>query len=94
MVVTNNGTTAINGWTVTWTFPGDQKISNGWSATISQSGSAVTATNPSYAATIAPGGTASFGFTATYQSSNANPPRSLRLRGDDHDETESGSRPR
>ena len=73
VVVTNSGTAAINGWTVAWTFPGDQKISNGWNATVSQSGSAVTATNPSYATTIAPGGTASFGFTATYQSGNASP---------------------
>ncbi|HJP76429.1 MAG TPA: cellulase family glycosylhydrolase [Pseudonocardiaceae bacterium] len=73
VVVTNSGSTVLNGWTVGWTFPGDQKIGNAWSATVSQSGAAVTATNPSYASTIAPGGTASFGFTATYQTSNANP---------------------
>jgi endoglucanase len=73
VVVTNTGSAPINGWTVSWTFPGDQKIGNAWSATVTQSGAAVTATNPSYATTIAPGGTASFGFTATYTGSNANP---------------------
>jgi endoglucanase len=73
VVVTNSGTAPLNGWTVSWTFPGDQKIGNAWNATVTQSGAAVTATNPSYATTIAPGAAASFGFTATYQSSNANP---------------------
>ena len=71
--MTNSGTAPLNGWTVSWTFPGDQKIGNAWNATVTQSGAAVTATNPSYATTIAPGAAASFGFTATYQSSNANP---------------------
>ena len=73
VVVTDTGTAAINGWTVRWSFPGDQQISNAWDATVSQSGPAVTAVNAGYDATIAPSGTASFGFTATYQASNAAP---------------------
>ena len=39
LTVTNNGTAAITGWTVTWTYAGNQKLSSGWSGTWSQSGS-------------------------------------------------------
>ncbi len=73
VVITNTGAAAINGWTVKWTFPGDQKITNAWSASTSQSGASVTATNASYNGTIAPGGNVSFGFQGTWTSSDAAP---------------------
>lgn len=73
VVLTNTGSAAVNGWTLQWTFPGDQQISNAWNATVSQSGEQVTARNASYNAVIAPSGTASVGFTATFQASNATP---------------------
>jgi len=56
--VTINNTmssTAINNWTLTFIFPGDQKITNAWNATVSQSGENVSATNESYNATIPAG---------------------------------------
>ena len=40
---------------------------------VTQSGSAVTATNASYNAAIAPGGNAQFGFQGTWASNDANP---------------------
>jgi glycosyl hydrolase family 59/cellulose binding protein with CBM2 domain/putative Ig domain-containing protein/glycosyl hydrolase family 59 (putative galactocerebrosidase) len=73
LTVTNTGTTTVNGWTVTWSFPGDQKITNAWNANVTQSGSAVTATNASYNATIAPGGNAQFGFQGTWNSNDTSP---------------------
>ncbi|HEU5425387.1 MAG TPA: cellulose-binding domain-containing protein [Actinocrinis sp.] len=73
VTVTNTGTTAINGWTLKFTFPGDQKVTNAWNATVTQSGSAVTATNASYNAAIAPGGNAQFGFQGTWTSNDTNP---------------------
>ena len=32
VVLTNTGTAPISGWTLTWTFPGDQQISSMWTA--------------------------------------------------------------
>jgi hypothetical protein len=69
----NTGTSAINGWTLKFTFPGDQKITNAWNGTETQSGENVTITNASYNGTIAPGGNTSLGFQGTWTSSDAAP---------------------
>jgi hypothetical protein len=73
LTVTNTGTSTINGWTLTFSFPGDQKVTNAWNATVTQTGSAVTATNLSYNATIAPGGNVQFGFQGTWTSNDTSP---------------------
>jgi hypothetical protein len=73
VVITNNGSSTINGWKLTYTFPGDQKITDAWNATTTQSGEAVTAANESYNATISPGGNTSFGFQGTWTNSDAAP---------------------
>jgi cellulase/cellobiase CelA1 len=73
ITIANNGATAINGWTLTFTFPGDQKITNPWNASVTQSGENVTATNLGYNSTIAPGGSQSFGFQGTWTASDASP---------------------
>jgi hypothetical protein len=64
-VTVTAGPTAISGWTVGWTLPGDQKISQIWNATDTQTCQAVTATNMPYNATLAAGASTTFGFTAT-----------------------------
>ena len=38
VTIKNNTATAVNGWTLGWTFPGNQTITNMWSATYTQSG--------------------------------------------------------
>ncbi|MFC5765742.1 glycoside hydrolase family 9 protein, partial [Actinacidiphila bryophytorum] len=73
VLVTNTGSTALNGWTLTFTFGGDQKIGNGWNGTFAQSGQKVTVTNPSYSPSLPPSGTIDPAFTATYSASNAAP---------------------
>lgn len=73
VTITNTGSSAINGWTLAFAFPGDQKIINAWNATIAQSGPSVTATNAGYNATIAPAGSASFGFQGTWTADDASP---------------------
>jgi hypothetical protein len=73
LTVTNTGTTAINGWTLAWSFPGDQKVTNAWNATVNQAGSAASAANLSYNAAIAPGGNVQFGFQGTWTSNDTNP---------------------
>ncbi len=80
ITITNTGTSAINGWTLVFTFPGDQKITNGWNGTISQNGETVTITNMGYNATIAAGGSTSLGFQGTWTTSDA-PPTSFTVNG-------------
>ena len=80
VTVNNTGSTTINGWVVTYAFPGDQQITNAWNATVTQSGANVTATNASFNATIAPGGNASFGFQGTW-TNNDSPPTAFRVNG-------------
>jgi hypothetical protein len=80
LTVTNTGGQPINGWTLTWTFPGDQKVTNAWNATVTQTAAAATATNMSYNAAIAPGGNTQFGFQGTW-ASNDTSPASFALNG-------------
>ncbi len=71
--VTNTGTTSLNGWTLTWTFGGDQHIANAWNATVTQSGQQVTAHDAGWNAALPSGGSVDIGLTATYGASNAAP---------------------
>ena len=73
VTLTNNSTTAVNGWSLTWTFPGNQAITNLWNGNLTQSGQSVKVTSMSYNATIPAGGSVSFGFQATYSGSNPTP---------------------
>lgn len=74
VTLTNTGTSAINGWTVGWTFSGNQQITSAWNAVVTQSGQSVTARDMGYNATIAPSGSTGFGFQGTYSGANASPP--------------------
>ena len=81
VVITNNGAAAINGWTLTWTFPGNQVITNLWNGTFTQSGASITVKNMSYNAVIgASGGSVTFGFNAKYSGADVKPP-SFALNG-------------
>lgn len=73
VTIANTGTTAVNGWTLRFTFPGNQRVSQGWSATWTQApGSAdVSAVNMDYNRAIAPGGSVNIGFNGTYSGTNA-----------------------
>ncbi|HEY3839396.1 MAG TPA: cellulose binding domain-containing protein [Bryobacteraceae bacterium] len=73
--ITNNGSTPINGWTVQWTWSGNQQLSGGaWNANSTQNGQNVTLTNQSYNAGIAAGATLTgIGFNANYSGSNTAP---------------------
>ena len=74
VTINNTSTSAINGWTLKFTFPGDQKITSSWNTgSNSQSGAAVTLTNASYNGAIAAGGNTSIGFQGTWTSSDAAP---------------------
>ncbi|MFG3086565.1 glycoside hydrolase family 6 protein [Streptomyces antibioticus] len=72
-VTVTNLSAAKTSWSVKWAYAGNQQITNGWNARISQSGTAVTAANESYNGTLANGGSVSFGFQASYSGGNALP---------------------
>ena len=73
VTIANNGSSAINGWTLAFTFPGDQKITSAWNGVASQSGENVTITNESYNALIPTAGSTSLGFQGTWSASDAVP---------------------
>jgi mannan endo-1,4-beta-mannosidase len=63
--IQNTGTAPINGWSLTWTFPGSQQIASLWNGTATQSSAAVTVTSMNYNGTIAAGSSYNdVGFTA------------------------------
>jgi O-glycosyl hydrolase len=73
VTIANTGSAAINGWTLAFTFPGDQHITNAWNGTPSQSGENVTITNASYNGSIPAGSSTAIGFQGTWTNSDAVP---------------------
>ena len=74
IAITNTGPGSINGWKVSWTWPGTQQTTQSWNATYVQTGNSVTLTNLSYNPTIAAGAVqSSVGFLGTYTGSNPAP---------------------
>ncbi|GAA3501698.1 cellulase family glycosylhydrolase [Streptomyces prasinosporus] len=73
VTVRNTGGSAVNGWTLRWTFPGDQRITNLWGGTPTQSGAEVSVTAASYTATIPASGSVTLGFTASRSGANPGP---------------------
>ncbi|MDB1087583.1 cellulase family glycosylhydrolase [Streptomyces sp. ACA25] len=73
VTIRNTGSTAIDDWTLGWTFTDGQTISNMWGGTASQTGSSVTVQAASYTSAIPAGGSVSVGFTGTHTGSNSVP---------------------
>ncbi len=73
LTVTDNGTAAITGWTVTWTYSGNQQLSSGWSGTWSQSGETVTVANASWNGSLSAGQSTTAGANFTYSGTNTAP---------------------
>ncbi|MGW5201474.1 glycoside hydrolase family 48 protein [Streptomyces spiralis] len=73
LTITNRGTDAINGWTLTYAYSGNQKLSNGWNGSWSQSGQSVTVKNASYNGTIAAGAAVNTGGQFSYSGTNTAP---------------------
>ncbi|MFR9778876.1 GH12 family glycosyl hydrolase domain-containing protein [Micromonospora sp. MS34] len=71
--ITNTGSGTINGWTLTYNLPLGQTVTSAWNATVTQSGSAVTAKNLSYNGTLAPGASTSFGYQGTLSGAYSSP---------------------
>ena len=73
LTLTNRGTDAIDGWTLTYDYAGNQRLANGWNGTWSQSGRTVTVRDAGYNARIAAGDAVTTGAQFTYSGSNDAP---------------------
>jgi len=73
VVIANTGTTALSNWSLTFTFPGDQKVTSNFNGGFSQAGENVTLTNASYNGAIAPGSRITDGFQGSWTSNDTNP---------------------
>ncbi|MHB9757817.1 glycoside hydrolase family 48 protein [Streptomyces sp. BYX5S] len=73
LTITNRGSAAIDGWTLTYAYTGDQKLSNGWNGTWSQSGKNITVKDAGYNGKIAAGAATSTGAQFSYSGSNSAP---------------------
>ncbi|MBO0900306.1 glycoside hydrolase family 6 protein [Cellulomonas sp. zg-ZUI222] len=71
--VTNRSSSALSGWNLKFTFANGQQVQQGWSATWSQSGSTVTATNAAWNGTLAAGGSVDIGFNGSHSGTNTAP---------------------
>ncbi|MEV6299150.1 cellulose binding domain-containing protein [Actinoplanes sp. NPDC051861] len=79
VTLTNLGD-AVTGWTLGWTLAAGQGVTQAWNATVSVSGTAVTAKNVGYNGSVATGGSVTFGFNGTWSGSNP-VPSSFTLNG-------------
>ena len=68
------GSSAITGWRVTWTFANGQTITQAWGATITASGSSITAQNVSYNGSLGASASTNFGFIGTWNNSSNSVP--------------------
>ncbi|MFK3985185.1 cellulose binding domain-containing protein [Micromonospora sp. NPDC050397] len=73
VTIRNGGTGTLAGWTATWSFGAGQQVSQSWNATLTQTGTNVSARNVGWNGNLAPGGTATFGFLANWNGSNPVP---------------------
>lgn len=73
--IQNTGKTAIYPWTLSWTFPGNQKITNTWNVNESLSGENVSLSSTANWESIPAGGTlySAVGFNGSFTGTNATP---------------------
>ncbi|AXI79030.1 glycoside hydrolase family 48 protein [Peterkaempfera bronchialis] len=73
LTITNRGTAAINGWTLGYSYAGNQTLQSGWNGVWSQSGKAVTVKDAGWNAAIPAGGNTTTSANFNYSGTNAKP---------------------
>ncbi|MFI7541983.1 glycoside hydrolase family 3 N-terminal domain-containing protein [Actinoplanes sp. NPDC049599] len=73
VALTNTGTAAVGAWSLQWSYTAGQQITQAWSARVTQSGAAVTATGETWSPSLAAGATVTFGFNAGRGATNPRP---------------------
>jgi cellulase/cellobiase CelA1 len=71
--ITNNGTSAINGWNVSWSYSDGTKLTNSWNATVTGS-NPYSATNLNWNNVIQPGQSVEIGIQGNKGGSSAQVP--------------------
>ncbi|WP_328468640.1 cellulose binding domain-containing protein [Actinoplanes sp. NBC_00393] len=80
LTITNTGKVPLDGWTLGFTFDGDQKITSAWNATYAQDGPAVTLRNAHWNGSLAPGAVRTAGLLGTWTTA-APAPTAFTLNG-------------
>jgi lysophospholipase L1-like esterase len=73
LTLANTGSAPITGWTLAFTFPGNQTIVNLWNGVVTQTGASVSVRDAGFNATIPAAGSVAFGFQASFSGTNVNP---------------------
>lgn len=73
ILLENLSGTAWNGWVVSWSFSGNQQITNAWNGVASQNGQQVQISNANWNAQVPAVGNTRIGFQATYSGVNSVP---------------------
>jgi Cellulose binding domain len=71
LVVTNTSSTPISGWTLTFSFAGNQRIDLLWGGLLTQTAQSVAITDVGWNRSIAPGQSASLGYRALFSGTNS-----------------------
>ena len=82
--IINNGTTALSGWSLTWTFANGQTIASSWNGAVSQSGGNVTVSEQAgqtWQNIPAGGSYTGFGFNGTWNGTTNAVPTAFSLNG-------------
>jgi Cellulose binding domain len=78
--ITNGGSAAVTGWTLSFTLPTGTTLTSLWDGSYTDKAGQVTVTSDSWDATVAPGGTATVGFE-TESSGTAGQPTDCTING-------------
>ncbi|WLQ42890.1 cellulase family glycosylhydrolase [Streptomyces laculatispora] len=73
ITIRNTGTTAIEGWTLGFSFANGQTVTNMWGGIPTQTGGSVSVAPASYTSTIAANGSVTVGFTGAQSGTNTAP---------------------
>ena len=73
----------LNGWTLNWTLPRADTVTDRWNATVTQSGASLSAVNGQWNGSLPTNGTATFGFNANLAAGSSTPaiPTTMTLNG-------------
>ncbi|WP_315098028.1 PHB depolymerase family esterase [uncultured Cellulomonas sp.] len=71
--ITVRSAVALSGWTLTWTYPSGQTVTQAWSSVTTQSGSVVTAKNAAWNGSIPAGGSTQLGLNGAHSGTNTAP---------------------
>ncbi|WP_253767548.1 glycoside hydrolase family 9 protein [Goodfellowiella coeruleoviolacea] len=65
VTITNTTATAVDGWSLGWFFPGEQRVTSVWNGTVNQAGAGVRVSDAGWNRRIGPNRSVTFGFEAS-----------------------------